>query len=86
MLQLCSPFCYSLAVTARGDIPSAERERLQEAARGADDAAAELKAAVRAAWLAGASIRAIATELRKSTRTIQNWLEGVRHDAPSLES
>jgi transposase len=67
-------------------IPSAERERLHAAATGVDDAAAELKAAVQAAWRAGGSVRAIAAELGKSTRTIQNWLEGVRQEAPSLES
>lgn len=65
-------------VTARGEIPPAERERLHTAASGVDAAAAELKAAVQAAWRAGGSVRTIAAELGKSTRTIQNWLEGVR--------
>ena len=45
-----------------------------------------LLAAVQAAWLAGGSVRAIAAELGKSTRTIQDWLEGIRQEAPSLES
>jgi DNA-binding NarL/FixJ family response regulator len=63
-----------------------ERERLHAAASGVDDAAAELKAAVWAAWRAGGSVRAIAAELGRSTRTIQNWLEGVRQEATSLES
>lgn len=64
-------------MTARGVIPPAERERLRTAADGVDTAAAELQAAVRAAWRAGGSVRAIAAELGKSTRTIQNWLEHV---------
>ncbi|TXI63394.1 helix-turn-helix domain-containing protein [Mycolicibacterium mageritense] len=67
-------------MTARGRIPAAERERLHAAANGVDAAAAELKAAVVAAWRAGGSVRTIATELGKSTRTIQTWLEGNRRD------
>ncbi|UBV20314.1 MULTISPECIES: helix-turn-helix domain-containing protein [Mycolicibacterium] len=63
-------------MTARGVIPPALRARLHVAVNSVDDAADELRAAVRAAWLAGGSVRAIATELGKSTRTIQDWLEG----------
>ncbi|MBX9640892.1 MAG: helix-turn-helix domain-containing protein, partial [Mycobacteriaceae bacterium] len=37
-------------------------------------AAAELQAAVLAARRAGGSVREIADELGKSTRTIQNWI------------
>ncbi len=52
------------------------RRRLHAAASGVEEASAELRAAVQAAWLAGGSVRAIATELGKSTRTIQDWLAG----------
>ncbi|XTP38376.1 helix-turn-helix domain-containing protein (plasmid) [Mycobacterium sp. TJFP1] len=70
-------------MTARGEIPSSERERLHAAAGGVDAAAGELRAAVQSAWRAGGSVRAIAAELGKSTRTIQNWLEEARREAPS---
>jgi transposase len=67
-------------------IPPAERARLRAAAARADAASVELKAAVSAAWRAGGSVRVIAEELGKSTRTIQNWLKGLRQEAPSPES
>lgn len=57
-------------------IPPVAQRRLHAAAGGVDEAPAELRAAVRAAWLAGGSVRAIAAELGKSTRTIQDWLDG----------
>lgn len=63
-------------MTARGTIPPALRRRLHAAASGVDDAYVEFRAAVQAAWLAGGSVRAISTELGKSTRTIQDWLDG----------
>lgn len=61
-------------VTARGVIPHDERARLQAAAADVADAGAELQAAVLAAWRAGGSVREIARELGKSTRTIQDWI------------
>jgi transposase len=67
-------------------IPPAERERLRTAAADVDAAAVELKAAVLAARGAGGSVRAIAAELGKSTRTIQNWLEEVRQEARLSET
>lgn len=69
-------------MTAQGVIPPGERERLHAAAAGVDEAAAEMKAAVRAAWDAGGSVRVIAAELGKSPRTIQTWLGAV----PSTQS
>lgn len=57
-------------------IPPPAQRRLHAAAGGVEEAPAELRAAVRAAWLAGGSVRAIAAELGKSTRTIQDWLDG----------
>lgn len=67
-------------MTARGVIPPNERERLQAATAGVDEATAELRAAVQAAWRAGGSVRTIATEVGKSTRTIQNWLDEARRE------
>lgn len=61
-------------VTARGVIPVDQRERLRMAEDGVAAAVAELQAAVLAAWRAGGSVREIADELGKSTRTIQNWI------------
>ncbi|MFL0295002.1 helix-turn-helix domain-containing protein [Mycobacterium sp. SMC-18] len=63
-------------MTARGVIPPAERARLKTAADDVGAASAELKEAVRAAWKAGGSVREIADELGKSTRTIQDWIRG----------
>lgn len=61
-------------MTARGVIPHDQRARLQAAADGVAAAGAELHAAVLAAWQAGGSVREIADELGKSTRTIQDWI------------
>lgn len=73
------PSATVLSVTARGVIPPSERARLRAAADEVGVAAAELKAAVCAAWEAGGSVREIADELGKSTRTIQDWIrEGDR--------
>jgi transposase-like protein len=55
-------------------IPPAQRRRLHTAARRIDEADAEMRAAVQDANNAGGSIRAIANEINRSTRTIQNWL------------
>lgn len=55
-------------------IPVDQRERLRMADDGVAAAAAELQAAVLAARRAGGSVREIADELGKSTRTIQNWI------------
>ncbi|MUL78785.1 helix-turn-helix domain-containing protein [Mycolicibacterium sp. CBMA 226] len=63
-------------MTARGVIPPAERARLKAALDDVGAASAELKAAVCAAWKAGGSVREIADELGKSTRTIQDWIRG----------
>lgn len=65
-----------LVVTARGVIPPSELARLRAAADNIGVAGAELKAAVCAAWEAGGSVREIADELGKSTRTIQDWIRG----------
>ncbi|WP_202375140.1 helix-turn-helix domain-containing protein [Mycobacteroides abscessus] len=56
-------------------IPPAQRRRLHTAARHMVDADDEMRAAVRDAKDAGGSIRAIADEIGRSTRTIQNWLK-----------
>ncbi len=70
-------------MSARGVIPAAESARLHSAALAVTTADTELRAAVRAAWRAGGSVREIAAELGKSTRTIQNWLAGTsRPSAP----
>lgn len=55
-------------------IPPAQRRRLHSAAQNVADADAEMRAAVRDAHHAGGSIRTIAAEINRSTRTIQNWL------------
>jgi len=55
-------------------IPPQQRRRLHAAARNVSDADQEMRAAVHDAHQAGGSIRAIATEINRSTRTIQNWL------------
>lgn len=70
-------------MTARGVIPPHERERLRAAASNVNNAVAELKAAVQAAWRAGGSVRVIAEELGKSTRTIQTWLDDARQGPPA---
>lgn len=70
------PSATVLIVTARGLIPPAERARLKAASDEVGVAAAELRAAVFAAWEAGGSVREIADELGKSTRTIQDWIRG----------
>jgi len=61
-------------VTERGVIPPAERKRLRATERRLGEADTEMRAAVQAAHQAGGSIRSIAAEIGRSTRTIQNWL------------
>ncbi|MBS1693103.1 MAG: helix-turn-helix domain-containing protein [Actinobacteria bacterium] len=56
-------------------IPAAHRRRLLAAAQRVTDADREMRAAVHDAHHAGGSIRAIAAELNRSTRTIQDWLQ-----------
>jgi hypothetical protein len=68
-------------MSARGVIPAAEGARLRSAALAVTTADTELRAAVRAAWRAGGSVREIAAELGKSTRTIQDWLAGTSRAA-----
>lgn len=85
----CSANCYRsvvppatvLPVTPRGVIPQQERARLRGASEDLAAAADELQAAVYAAWQAGGSVREIAEELGKSTRTIQDWIAR-RSDLP----
>lgn len=83
---MCSTFCYDFPVPIKpgrkpSTIPPAQRRRLHTAAQkvtAADTemqaAVSEMRAAVQDAHHAGASIRTIATEINRSTRTIQNWL------------
>ncbi|HUH68883.1 MAG TPA: helix-turn-helix domain-containing protein [Mycobacterium sp.] len=61
-------------MTERGVIPPAERKRLRATERRLGEADTEMRAAVQAAHQAGGSIRSIAAEIGRSTRTIQNWL------------
>ncbi len=58
----------ALDLGAKGAIPDPERERL-------GSANGELVEAVRAASLAGGSVRVIADELGVSTRTVSEWLQ-----------
>ncbi len=55
-------------------IPLTQLRRLRSASNDVDTATAELYEAVRDAKEHGGSIRAIASELGRSTQTIQRWL------------
>lgn len=60
----------------RRELPDeAALKRLQAAAVARSNADAELRAAVRAARLAGGSVRVIAETAGLSTRTVQDWLK-----------
>lgn len=70
-------------MTSRGVIPFSEGTRLRKAANAVTVADTELRAAVRAAWRAGGSVREIAAAAGKSTRTIQDWVSGTPRTPPA---
>ncbi len=83
---MCSSICYDSPVPIKPGrkphaIPPAQRRRLHTAAQNVTAADEEMRAAVHDAHHAGGSIRAIATEINRSTRTIQNWL----HHTPTTD-
>jgi transposase-like protein len=60
----------------RRELPSEDAlRRLREAAVARSAAEAEIRAAVRAARVAGGSVRVIAEEAGLSTRTVQQWVK-----------
>lgn len=70
-------------MTQRGDLTPAQRARLRASARRVETAEADLRVAVRGVWRGGGSVRQIATELGRSTATIQRWLAAAGHrDVP----
>ena len=89
---MCSSVCYDFLVPLKpgrkpATIPPAQRRRLHTAAKrlhtaaqSVTDADTEMRAAVQDAHRAGASIRTIAAEINRSTRTIQNWLHHTTTD------
>ena len=87
---MCSSQCYDLLVPMKpgrkpSTIPPAQRRRLHTAVHNVAEADVEMRAAVQDAHHAGGSIRAIADEINRSTRTIQNWLHSTA-PAPDLDT
>lgn len=62
----------------RGVTPEPQRTQLLAAAEADESTEAELRRAVRAAHLAGGSVREIAELINKSTNTVQRWLKEAR--------